>query len=250
MLVSGEQIAPGREHHPILADDESAIEHGEVLDRLPDLRVEHVAFCFAQTLKRIDGQLPAFLEDVVVVADGDDGADRVTFESLLSDLKRQLNQCVHHLRVELVAELHAFERDPILQRAAELHVHQRVDRPPDPTGGAQHEVPLLDRSLRECGNERNFHALYAQVVIWGDDQRAMFQGGKVRRQGLQGHRVDQLAPSLSTPEILRGERGVADVEKVVDLRLGGQREAGAKKLAIEFERFGHRSFRVGDVSAA
>ena len=62
-----------------------------------------------QALERVDGELPALLQHVVVVADGDDRPDGVALEALLADLQRELDERVHHLGVELVAQLHALD---------------------------------------------------------------------------------------------------------------------------------------------
>src|SRR5260370_10649221 len=106
-FVGAGEIPSGCQHYPVLANDEGPVEHREVLDRFANLWIEDIPFSFAQALERIDRQLAALLQYVVVVAPGADCADRVPLQSLLATLQRYLDQGVNHLSIQLTSHLHA-----------------------------------------------------------------------------------------------------------------------------------------------
>ncbi len=126
-----------------------------------------------------------------MIADGDDRAHRVAFESFLANLQRELNHRVDDLRVELVAELHALDRHPIVQRCSDAHLHHRVDVPPDSPGEAQHHVAFLESSLGKCRHHRYLYAFDARIVVRRYDECALFLGMEIQSKGFKSDGVDE-----------------------------------------------------------
>src|SRR5712691_9296177 len=120
------QIAARGEHHAVFSDHERAVQHREVLHRLADAGVEHVALRLGDALERVDGELLALLHHHRRVPQHEDGPDGVPLESLVADGHRQRDQRLQHLGVELGPEPDGIDGRLLLEPAPDLQPDERV----------------------------------------------------------------------------------------------------------------------------
>ncbi|MCA1826289.1 MAG: hypothetical protein LC689_05050 [Myxococcales bacterium] len=215
-------------------DDERAVEDGEILERLADVRVEHVALRLADALEGIDGELLALLHHRRRIAEDEDGPDRMALEPFVPDRHRQRDQRLDDLRRELSAETLGVDRRLLLEPAADLETYDGVGKSRTrPAGHAEDILALLEGVGGDGRDQRDFHFLDARVVVRRDRHAHVALLPQVLGELVLADGVDDLPLDRPPAQVVLAQGEVHHDQQVIDRRLRGQGQNAAEELPVE-----------------
>ena len=127
VVVGGLDEAARRLHHPVAADDERAVDRGELLDRLVHERAEDVPVLLLVAVKWIQHERLDQLLHLVRVAHDEQAADRPALPALDRQVHGHRQHPLEHLGLHVGRQQVGAPREQRLELALHVHHDQRVE---------------------------------------------------------------------------------------------------------------------------
>ena len=189
---------------------------------------------------RSDGELPRLFHHAHRVAQDEDGANRVAFESLMADGEGELHHGLGDLLLKAIGQVERVDGNLLVERLPDAQLEQQVHVPAArPRDGAEHRLLVLQVSGTHARDDGDLCLLERSEFVGRNGDRAKAFGLQAIGDLVRVDRIQQLRLDAATAQIVRGQRHVGDEQQVVHCLARGEAEDGSQELAIEPGVFRH-----------